>query len=64
MGDRVVAHMGYLLGDRDGLLRVPKDIVQDVMEKAQAAISAENKVRSAILAGVDPQQAYLKHGKF
>lgn len=64
IGDVVVAPGDYLLGDRDGLLRVPRDILQDVIEKAQAAISTENKVRSAILAGVDPQQAYLKHGKF
>jgi 4-hydroxy-4-methyl-2-oxoglutarate aldolase len=64
IGDVVVAPGDYLLGDRDGLLRVPKAIVDDVVEKAETAISTENKVRTAILAGVDPQQAYLKYGKF
>lgn len=64
IGDVIVAPGDYLLGDRDGLLRVPKGIVQDVLEKAQAAVSTENKVRTAILAGEDPQQAYLKYGKF
>ena len=64
IGDVIVAPGDYLLGDRDGLLRVPKAIVQDVVEKAQAAVSTENKVRTAILAGVDPQQAYLQYGKF
>ena len=64
IGDVVVSPGDYLLGDRDGLLRVPKAIVQDVLEKAQAAVKTENKVRTAILAGMDPQQAYLQHGKF
>lgn len=64
IGDVIVQPGDYLLGDRDGLLRVPKAIVQDVLEKAQAAVATENKVRTAILAGVDPQQAYLQHGKF
>lgn len=64
IGDVIVAPGDYLLGDRDGLLRVPRGIVQDVLEKAQAAMTTENKVRTAILAGVDPQQAYLQFGKF
>jgi 4-hydroxy-4-methyl-2-oxoglutarate aldolase len=64
IGDVVIAPGDYLLGDRDGLLRVPKAIVADVVEKAEQAITTENKVRTAILAGVDPQQAYLQFGKF
>jgi 4-hydroxy-4-methyl-2-oxoglutarate aldolase len=64
IGDVIIAPGDYLLGDRDGLLRVPQAIVADVVEKAEAAISTENKVRTAILAGVDPQQAYLQFGKF
>jgi len=35
-----------------------------VVAKAEMAIGTESKVRTAILAGVDPQQAYLKFGKF
>ena len=54
----------YLVGDRDGLIRVPKGIIEDVLEKAEAAISTESEIRKAIRAGVDPQQAYLKYGKF
>jgi regulator of RNase E activity RraA len=64
IGDVVIAPGDYLLGDRDGLLRVPKAIVAEVVEKAGQAITTENKVRTAILAGVDPQQAYLQFGKF
>jgi 4-hydroxy-4-methyl-2-oxoglutarate aldolase len=64
IGDVVVAPGDFLVGDRDGLLRVPKGIAANVVAKAEAAISTENKVRTAILAGVDPQQAYLQFGKF
>jgi hypothetical protein len=27
-------------------------------------VRTENKVRTAILGGMDPQEAYLKYGKF
>ena len=64
IGDVIVAPGDYLLGDRDGLLRVPQALVADVLDKAEAAIATENKVRTAILSGVDPQQAYLQFGKF
>ena len=49
IGDVIVAPGDYLLGDRDGLLRVPRAIVEDVLDKAEAAITTENKVRTAIL---------------
>lgn len=64
IGDVVIQPGDYMIGDRDGLIRVPKAIVEDVVERAEKAIATENKVRTAILAGVDPQEAYLKHGKF
>jgi len=54
----------YFLGDRDGLVRIPAEHLAEVVERAETAISTENLVRKAILAGTDPQQAYLKHGKF
>ncbi|MFI4926574.1 MAG: RraA family protein [Burkholderiales bacterium] len=64
IGDVIVAPGDYLLGDRDGLVRVPRAKIEEVLDQAETAIATENKVRSAILAGVDPQQAYLQHGKF
>ncbi len=54
----------YLLGDRDGLVRVPKEIAADVAKRSQRAMQTENKVRTAILGGADPQEAYLEFGKF
>ena len=43
---------------------IPKEILNEVLEKSQIAMETENKVRSAILDGMDPQEAYLKWGKF
>ncbi|WP_018185338.1 RraA family protein [Kaistia granuli] len=54
----------YFLGDRDGLVRIPAEHLLVVVERAETAITTENLVRKAILAGTDPQQAYLQHGKF
>ena len=64
IGDVIIAPGDYMLGDRDGCLRVPKASVEDVIARAETAITTENKVRTAILAGVDPQKAYLEFGKF
>jgi 4-hydroxy-4-methyl-2-oxoglutarate aldolase len=64
IGDVTVAPGDYLLGDRDGLVRVPRARIEDVLDQAETAIATENKVRTAILGGMDPQQAYLEHGKF
>ena len=61
----VTIHAGDLvLGDRDGMVILPKDRAEVIVAAAEAAIGTENLVRKAILAGVDPQEAYLKYGKF
>ena len=64
IGEVIIAPGDYLLGDRDGMVRVPRARIADVLDQAETAIATENKVRTAILAGMDPQQAYLAHGKF
>ena len=64
VGEVDIAPGDYLLGDRDGLIRIPQGIIEDVLEKSEAAISTESEIRKAIRAGTDPQQAYLKYGKF
>jgi len=64
IGDVTIAGGDFLLGDRDGLLRIPQAIVDDVIDKAETAMATESLVRKAILAGTDPQEAYLKYGKF
>ena len=54
----------YLMADRDGALVIPQEIIAEVTDKVEEVLRTENKVRTAILQGVDPVEAYLKHRKF
>jgi regulator of RNase E activity RraA len=64
IGD-VTIHAGDLvLGDRDGMVILPRDRSEQIIAAAEAAIGTENLVRKAILEGIDPQEAYLRYGKF
>jgi 4-hydroxy-4-methyl-2-oxoglutarate aldolase len=61
----VTIHAGDLvLGDRDGMVILPQARAEEIVSAAETAIGTENLVRKAILEGVDPQEAYLKYGKF
>lgn len=64
VGGVVINPGDYLVGDRDGMVRVPVGLVEDVVAASEKAIATENLVRTAILSGQDPQQAYLRYGKF
>jgi 4-hydroxy-4-methyl-2-oxoglutarate aldolase len=64
IGDVSIEPGDYMLGDRDGLIRIPAGIAEDIVTTAERAMVTESKVRTAILAGVDPQEAYIKFGKF
>ena len=64
IGDVVIAPGDYMVGDRDGLIRVPKALAAKVVEAAEGAMATESLVRKAILEGTDPQEAYFKYGKF
>jgi len=54
----------YVMADRDGIVIIPKAIAEEVVKKTEAVLKTESLVRKAILEGVDPQEAYLKYGKF
>ncbi len=64
IGD-VRIHAGdYVLADTDGIVSVPRARAEEGVAAAEAAIGTENLIRTAILDGLDPQEAYLRHGKF
>ena len=52
------------MADRDGALIIPHEIVAEVTDKVEEVLRTENQVRTAILQGVDPVDAYLKYSKF
>ncbi|MGI9480754.1 MAG: RraA family protein [Hyphomicrobiales bacterium] len=64
IGDVVVCPGDYALGDRDGCVILPRERAEEIIDAAEDSIAKENKVRTAILDGMDPQKAYLKYGKF
>jgi len=64
IGGVLVRPGDWLHGDRDGMVVIPVEILDEVIAKAVAAMQTESLVRKAILEGVDPQEAYLRHGKF
>jgi regulator of RNase E activity RraA len=64
IGDVTVHDGDFFLGDRDGALVIPKAKLDAVVSAASEAAGKENLVRTGILSGMDPQEAYLKYGKF
>lgn len=63
-GQVVVRAGDHVLADCDGIVVIPAAMAAEVIAAAEVAMATEDKVRAAILSGVDPQQAYLDHGKF
>ena len=61
----VTIHEGDLVfADLDGGLVIPRERTAEVARRVCEVVNSENKVRTAILSGADPQQAYLAHGLF
>ena len=60
---QVTIHDGDLIfGDVDGVLVVPKEIVEPVMEKALEKAAGEKLVRQAIEGGMSATDAFAKFG--
>jgi regulator of RNase E activity RraA len=64
IGQVRIAKGDYILADIDGAVVIPAALVEDVVERCETVMSTENKVRTAILEGMAPQEAYLKWRKF
>lgn len=64
IGEVTIRPGDWLHGDRDGMVRIPGERVDEIIGAAAEAMATENKVRTAIIGGMDPQAAYLEWGKF
>ena len=64
IGDVLIRNGDYVLADFDGVVIIPAEIAQAVVTEVENVMTAEDKVRAAILSGTDPVDAYLEHGKF
>jgi regulator of RNase E activity RraA len=64
IGDVGIRRGDFIIGDKDGVVVIPKQITMEVLGKAEEVVNAENLVRKAILQGVHPVDAYRKYGRF
>ncbi len=64
IGDVAIRSGDYILADRDGIVVIPGDVAEEVAAHTEEVMRTESMVRKAILEGVDPQEAYLKYGRF
>ena len=54
----------FIYGDRDGVVRIPKDIVLEVLEKSEEDRRVETQIRSAVREGESPVGLFTEHGRF
>ena len=54
----------YVLGDRDGVVVIPRAIAEEVVTRTEAVVATESDMRRALVGGMDPVEAYHKFGKF
>ncbi|MBM3546786.1 MAG: RraA family protein [Alphaproteobacteria bacterium] len=64
IGTVTIGSGDYLLGDRDGVVVLPKEKAAEAVAETERVVSTESDMRKSILAGMDPEKAYLKYGKF
>ncbi len=64
IGKVTIARGDFIVGDKDGVLVIPRSLTRQVLEKTEEVVHTENLVRKAILQGVHPVDAYRKYGRF
>ena len=64
IGNCTIRKDDYLLADLDGAVVIPHERAEETITQAELVMNTESGVRKAIMAGVDPKEAYLKFGKF
>jgi len=64
IGEVEIQPRDVLVGDADGVVRVPRDVSEEVLTRAEQTVQNEDAVRSAIREGVDPLEAYERYGTF
>jgi regulator of RNase E activity RraA len=60
----VVAPGDYIVGDADGVVLIPHDVIETVLREAETLVGTENLIRDAVRDGMKPLAAYDQFGKF
>ena len=64
IGTVTISTGDYLLGDRDGVVIIPRALAEEVVAKTEEVVATESDMRRALVAGMDPVEAYNRYGKF
>jgi 4-hydroxy-4-methyl-2-oxoglutarate aldolase len=54
----------YIVTDHDGIVAIPHEVIDSVLEDAEAVLATESEVRSAVREGMLPLEAYDRFGMF
>jgi len=64
IGEVAIRRGDFVVGDKDGVIVIPKQITLEVLAKSEEVVNTENLVRKAVLEGVHPVDAFRKYGRF
>lgn len=64
IGSATIRSGDYVLGDRDGVVVIPRDAAEEVVTRAEEVVATESEMRNALISGMDPVDAYHRFGKF
>jgi 4-hydroxy-4-methyl-2-oxoglutarate aldolase len=59
-----VAWGDWIVGDRDGLVIVPGERIEEILGEAEEKVATENEIRESIRRGALPLEAYERYGTF
>jgi 4-hydroxy-4-methyl-2-oxoglutarate aldolase len=59
-----VAPGDWIVGDRDGLVIVPGERVDEILGEAEEKVATENEIRESVRRGTLPLEAYERYGTF
>ncbi|MGO9820788.1 MAG: RraA family protein [Solirubrobacteraceae bacterium] len=54
----------WIVGDRDGLVIIPGDRVEEILGEAEQKVATEDEIRAAVREGTLPLAAYERYGTF
>lgn len=64
IGSVTISSGDYVIADRDGVVIIPAAMAEEVIARTETVMATEGEVRRHIMAGMDPQEAYKRYGKF